>query len=135
MSFWRAFDDEDSAYSVVVEDDDRVAYAYIYDREAGGDSPPIVADVWLYNVAAPPDSWARPTRPDEAPLNPSPYVSEELAVRLEEAREVVARWHSSDDARLVDVLADGVVYARLSAGSKPGWSRFAAAESPVARPL
>ena len=134
MSFWRVFDDEDSGYSVVLEDDDRVAWAYIRDREAGGNRPLIVADVWLYNVAAPPDSWVRPT-PGEAPLNPSPYVSQERAMRLEEAREIIARWNTSDGARIVDVLVDGVLYGRLSPGSKPGWSRFAAAESPVARPL
>lgn len=58
MSYWKAFDDAETSCSVVLEDDDRVAYACLVDRELGeGDgAPPILGDVWLYNVhPAPPD--------------------------------------------------------------------------------
>ena len=136
MSYWNAFDDAESSCSVVLEDDDRVAYAYFVDRglSEGKGAPPIIGDVWLYNVhPAPPE----PELPigGEPPLNASPYVRDADSVRLEDASEVVVRWFVMDEQRYAEVVIDGEVSARLCAGSKPGWSRLAAVDTPVARRL
>ena len=39
------YDEPDGGRSVVLEDDGRVAYAYLLEKDT------IVSDVWLYNVA------------------------------------------------------------------------------------
>lgn len=56
------FTDRNSGYSVVFDDDGRVAYAYLLDDHAS-----IVADVWLYNrceTPAQPES----TSPENMPF-------------------------------------------------------------------
>ena len=136
MSYWNAFDDADSSCSVVLEDDDRVAYAYLVDRvlSEGDGAPPIIGDVWLYNVhPAPPD--LGPANRGEPPLNASPYIRDVHNVRLQDATEIAVRWFVMDERRHAEVVVDGVLNARLCPGSKPGWSRLAAADSPVARRL
>ena len=136
MSYWNAFDDPESSCSVVLEDDDRVAYAYLVDRGSGegGGSPPIIGDVWLYNVHADPPELDLVNR-GEPPLNASPYIRDASNVRLENASEVAVRWFDVDERRHAEVVIDGEPSARLCPGSKPGWSRLAAADSPVARRL
>ena len=136
MSYWNTFDDAESNCSVVLEDDDRVAYAYLVDRELGeGDgAASIIGDVWLYNVhSAPPE--LGPGNRGEPPLNASPYVHDMPTLRLENASEVDVRWFSIDERRHAEVVINGEVSARLCHGSKPGWSRLAAADTPVARRL
>lgn len=66
--FKQMFCDTDKRYSVVVEDDGRVCYAYLLlDGE-------IVADVWLYNSAETPNDIDRQSKGDLPFLNPSTYV-------------------------------------------------------------
>ncbi|MEQ1572432.1 MAG: hypothetical protein ABMA25_26900 [Ilumatobacteraceae bacterium] len=115
----------DGRWSIVVEDDDRVAYAYLLDGQR------IVGDVWLYNVdLAPEDTdWKRQAR--RPFLQPRPFCLEVPFARLGEDSDVRARW--TGDAVVVEI--DGVVWARLASGSKPGWSRLAARAGPLAKPL
>lgn len=70
-SLLRRFEIPDFGMSVVIEDDGRVAYAYLQQHGE------IVADVWLYNVVATPDevTWT-----DATPmpfLNPRRYCTQE----------------------------------------------------------
>ena len=77
MAFWADFADVDGELRCLVEDDDRVGYAYLCDTQG------VVADVWLYNVAAsgstPEWSQGAPTPPF---LNPRGDFSEEPLRRL-----------------------------------------------------
>lgn len=106
--------------SVMVERDARVAYAYIL---LGED---IVGDVWLYNVRAPPQQVAWDD-PSQMPfLNPREYV-----VRLAPPPPnavVECMWKG----RNAEILIDGILYARLEPGSKPGWSKMASKDGPLA---
>lgn len=134
MSLWIAIDDEDSDYSVVLEDDDRVAYGYLWDRgREGREEPPIVGDVWLYNVLAAPGS--AEDSDGDPPLNAADCVLDAPVSRLEDAVEIETRWADAGEQRVVDLFVDGVLYARLAPGRLPGWSRLACRESPVALPL
>lgn len=119
------FDATGSNLAVVLEDDGKVAYAYLLEDEA------VVADVWLYNVAEAPASvdW---DDPDSLPfLNPREYCRSGEVTRLGETSAVSCRWID----RTVEITIDGILVARLQHGTKPGWSRFAARPSPLANPL
>lgn len=109
-------------FDVLVEDDGRVAYAYLRN---GGE---IVSDVWLYNRCASPakPEWSDRTK---APfLNPAKY-----------ARDIVPPKVISDDSWSVrdsgdgfDVIIEGIVWARLKNGVKPGWCIAAKIDGPLA---
>ncbi len=112
--------------AVVVEDDNRVAYAYLIKDEQ------IVSDVWLYNVAPTPTNvqW----EDDEATmpfLNPAKYCKPEPMPRLTSQSAVLCRWF--DEA--VDLFVDGIVWAHLKNGARPAWSRWALRKGPLAQPI
>jgi hypothetical protein len=119
------FVDAKTQRALVLEDDGRVAYAYLLVGEE------IVADVWLYNVAATP---RRPDwRCDSLPfLNPARHCrADETLPRIASAANLSCTW--SPDG--VELFIDGVLAARLSTGSTPGESRLARDRGPLARPL
>jgi hypothetical protein len=115
-------------YSAVFEDDGKVAHAYLLHERR------IVADVWLYNRSAAPEApnWRDPS---SAPfLNPRAYASSEPFPPVTDESEVDFDW-SSDAAGspILRILIRGEDHARLVPGSKPGWSRLAAKDGPLAR--
>jgi hypothetical protein len=119
------FDEPGTGRAVVLEDDGRVAYAYLLTNEK------IVGDVWLYNVAQGPHV-VRWDKEEGMPfLNPKPFCVDQPVRRLTDDSSVVCTWSELG----VEVEVDGVPWARLETGAKPGWSRMAARPSPVARPL
>jgi hypothetical protein len=86
MAALRRFDCGSLPFSLIVEDDDRVAYAYLLHNEE------IVGDVWLYNGdPAPSDpQWGDPSG---APfLNPQEFVLPFGGPRLEDSRSVRVAW-------------------------------------------
>lgn len=111
--------------AVVVEDDGRAAYAYlILDGDLSG-------DVWLYNVGVDPETVNFKDQ-DEMPFpNPGRFCASPRLPRLLETSQLHCDW----DARGVLLSVDGVPWARLEAGSKPGWSRGAAIAGPLAKPM
>jgi hypothetical protein len=118
----------DAAYSLVIEDDGRVAYAYLMQYED------IVGDVWLYNQQEAPQTnfWNEEDMPF---LNPAEYVNKEAAniTPLKEAAEVRCEWTESPDGLIeVDILLRGKFIAQLIAGAKPGWSTLVAKDGPLA---
>lgn len=119
------FDEPDGNRSVVLEDDGRVAYAYLLE----GDS--VAGDVWLYNVGEDPDAVDWRDRSAMPFRNPARYCTGETLPRLRADSEIDCSW--SDQG--VTVSIDGSVWARLKKGSKPGWSRAARLDGPLARPL
>jgi hypothetical protein len=124
---WVANDDPCSDFSVVFEDDGRVAWAYLLK------SKKIVTDVWLYNHGAAPAA----IEPDRPPRNPAPFASAELARAVERGEEVSFRWlHEDPSLEIgVEVLVRGLLFARLTPGVKPGWARMALQDGPCAKVL
>ncbi|MDI1432822.1 hypothetical protein [Polyangium sorediatum] len=119
------FDHPDGSLAVVLDDDNRVAYAYLLEDEE------VVGDVWLYNVMEAPDTvnWE-----DSSPmpfLNPRDYCKSEKVRRLTPQSAVQCAWFDAG----VEVSIDGIRWARIERGSKPGWSRLAAQPGPLAIPL
>lgn len=125
MSALLRFDHAETRRAIVLEDDDRVGYAYLLVDDQ------VVGDVWLYNVGEAPEEapWKAEPRPDMPFQNPANLCRRGCFVpRLTPDAIVELVW----DASGVDVTIFGVHSARLDAGKKPAWSRQAAADGPVA---
>jgi hypothetical protein len=118
----------DNFYSVVIKDDGRVAYAYLYQGED------IIGDVWLYNQQQAPATsfW----RTEDMPfLNPTEYLSKDAYIKpLTNESEVRCEWTESKDDGLIEVgiyIRDKFI-ASVAAGSKLGWSVLVVKDGPLA---
>lgn len=109
---------------VILDDDGRVAYAYLFEREQ------IVGDVWLYNVGETPEAIDWSNRDDLPFRNPKPYSADLPTKRL---REIEARCFWTKQG--ADITFDGVLFARLERGAMPGWSLNARVDGRLARVL
>jgi len=118
----------DEAYSLLIEDDGRVAYAYLLEY---GD---VIGDVWLYNQAsAPADSnWFDQQTPY---LNPAEYLTKDAAIKhINNENEIRCEWLASADDGSIEVgiyIRDKFI-AQVSSGSKPGWSILVMKDGPLA---
>lgn len=118
----------DSYYSVIIEDDGQVAYAYMYFGED------IVADVWLYNQAETPKEtiWVKEKMPF---LNPAEYVKKGIFISpLIDESEVRCEWIENSDGLIeVEILLRENFVAGMAAGSLPGWSALVVKDGPLAQ--
>jgi len=112
-------------YSAVFEDDGRVAYAYLCHGRT------IVGDVWLYNHNAAPvePEWEDPSKMPFA--NPQEFTSADFFEPVREPSEVRFEWIEDDSLTLL-IFIRGDLFARLVPGSKPGWSKLASNDGPLA---
>lgn len=119
----------ETGLALVLDDDGRVAYAYL--RAPEGD---IVGDVWLYNRLPAPEvaDWSDPP---QAPF-PNPATHARALERLpQSAAELSVEWTLDGPLLLADVLLRGALLARLSPGSAPGWNVLATLDGPCAQVL
>lgn len=119
----------DNYYSVVLEDDGRVAYAYLIEGEDA------IGDVWLYNVQeAPKDSnWGQQQLPY---LNPEEYINKDIRVApITDKSEVYFEWNESlsDGSIEVSIYIRDKFIAQIITGSKPGWSTLVVKDGPLAQ--
>lgn len=126
--YFQFFCEFDRHYSLILEDDGRVAYAYLLEGED------IIGDVWLYNQQEPPQTsfW----REEDMPfLNPKEYLSKDAAFKpIQEESEIRIEWTESKDDGLIEAgiyIRDKFI-ASVMAGSKPGWSVLVAKDGPLA---
>lgn len=110
--FFGSFEDSDSEQTVVIEEDEEVAYAYLL---VAGE---IISHVWLYDRAS--DDEGREVDRGRA-----------VVPRLHSAAAVQCTWSGGS----VAIEVDGVVVARLRADTKPGWSLGASKPGALALPL
>jgi len=119
-------------YSIIIEDDGRVCYAYLMLKDK------IVGDVWIYNRAITPikAEWNK----EEIPfLNPTEYAKTDIVMRPV---------NNKDDIKIDSIFIDnnctldqvkifihGNLVAILRHGSKPGWSINAKKDGPIAKTL
>lgn len=118
-------------WRVVVEDDGRVAWAYLLQGDR------VASAVWLYNVAPAPEALAPPLGTSGGPrLNPRDHCRAPPPARIADEREVTARWEvEAGQVRSARILHAGSPLARLAPGARPGWSAGAAKDGPLARVL
>jgi hypothetical protein len=121
--------DPRSGFHAIFEDDGRVAYAYLLNP-----AKKIVSDVWLYNVGPAPESHAGERR-GEPVRNLAKFASSDDFEPVVDG-EVSFEWTSRPEGEAeVSVFLRGERFARLESTSKPGWSRLAKKDGPVARVL
>lgn len=125
------FLDGPTPWRVVVEDDGRVAWAYLLQGDR------VASAVWLYNVAPAPETLAPPPGASGGPrLNPRGHCRTPPPERIVDERRVTARWEvEAGEVRSASVLHAGAPLARLAPGARPGWSAGAAKDGPLARVL
>jgi hypothetical protein len=117
--------------AVIIEDDGKVAYAYMFDRDGA-----ICGDVWLYNRCPTPidPEWHDPANLPFA--NSASFVNESSRFLLpDSARDFSVVWEEAGGPLIARVLLSGACFARLEAGAKPGWSILAAKDGPLAQVL
>jgi hypothetical protein len=125
-------ENERSGFSVVFEDDGRVAYAYLLDR-----NKEIVADVWVYNSSETPREAEWSDRQRMPFVNPADFVRNDVAYeRAGGAFDVEVGWEMVDiSTPKASVFIQGKLLAVLTPGAKPGWSLLAAQDGPLAKVL
>ena len=122
----------DGLHSVVIEDNGRVAYAYlIRDRR-------VISDLWLYNQADTPEEPEWRDRTKMPFLNSRAYVNDaNMARPLEIPQDVVVEWDIDTDGflRQMRVFLRGKLYGILAPTAKPGWCIAAQKDGPLAKCL
>lgn len=129
--FIREFAAPGGRQTVIVEDDGRVCYAYLLD----GDGK-ICGDVWLYNRCPTPAEPEWHERENAPFANPDPFVDRDAIFFLPaSAADIAVEWDVESDAVTARLYLDQKLFAKLTSGAKPGWSRLAAKDGPLARVL
>lgn len=114
-------------YSIIIEDDGRVAYAYLYKDDE------ITGDIWLYNQGEAP---VRYNTSRMLPyLNAAGFIEKNIEP-ITSDDEVQILWFLNEDGK-----AEAIIYvrdelvAKMIDGSKPGWSAMVKKDGPLAKVL
>jgi len=121
---------EDGRHSCVVEDNGRVAYAYLLQERK------VVGDLWLYNQAATPDDPEWKTPSPMPFLNAMAYVNfDSMQKPLVSQDEIRVDWELGDNADAIEVrlFLRRTLYGILKPNAKPGWTIAALKDGPLAR--
>ncbi|MCG8208206.1 hypothetical protein [Tenacibaculum finnmarkense] len=124
--FNQFFCEKNNEYSLIIEDDKRVVYAYLLKGED------VVSDVWLYNNNVTPEKvdW---NDVGEVPfLNPSIYTDNNKGKA--ELKSTGIEWLILNTVK-VKLLLDNGVEVILEEGMKPGWSNNVIKSGPLAQKL
>jgi hypothetical protein len=124
------FDNPTKEFSVVIEDNDKVAYAYLLKNEQ------VVGDVWLYNCGPAPDEPEWRDRSKMPFANPRGFASSSTARRINEPDTVRVTWvEGNGELDRVELSIEDQSVAILAPGAKPGWCRNAMKDGPLAKTL
>jgi hypothetical protein len=116
-------------FKLTFDDDGKVAYAYLKQGRT------ILGDVWVYNRCPTPDQpeWKDRTKVPFA--NSKAYVKEDghldEPVTLD---DIKVDWQYADEQPKAHVYLFGDLVAIVGVGDKPGYSRFASKDGPLAKP-
>ena len=118
-------------FSIVIEDDGNVCYAYLLD----GDE--IIGDVWLYNQSPTPefvdwnDSLSMPF------LNPKVYVDESIEIEVfTDNSNIYLNWNFKEEKlESVSIYLENKLIAILKPSCKPSWSSLVKKDGPLALKL
>jgi len=127
--FVAQFVSTDGRWAVVVEDDDRVGYAYLLNAD-----DQISGDVWLYNRCAAPQQPEWPDR-DKAPFaNPASFVGEGLPLPSS-ADDMSVEWDAQASICTARIFIQRKLAGVVMDGAKPGWAALARKDGPLAKVL
>ena len=117
-------------FAVLIEDDDKVCYAYLLNEEK---EDKIVGDIWLYNHAPTPMEPEWYSRENLPFLNPAEFVKENLEP-FEASSPVEVTWDFGEETVANIFLASRLI-AKLTVGSCPGWSSLVTKDGPLAQKM
>ena len=126
------FDAPKGNYKLIIEDNGRVAYAYL------SEGSKIAGDVWLYNRFPAPEKPEWRDRSKIPFLNPVPYVVESDFHPLTDNNEVSCEWlyeNGTDSLDRVLIFVRGQRFAEIGLGMTPGYSVLAKKDGPLAKVL
>ncbi|KKX47233.1 MULTISPECIES: hypothetical protein [Sphingobacterium] len=111
-------------YSLLIEDDGKVCYAYLYINNK------IVGDIWLYNTMKSPVK-AEWHSPDNLPfLNPIEFIKENIET-FDDETNIKIKW-GLDNKVVALIYISNRLIARLSEGDFPGSSSLVIKDGPLA---
>jgi hypothetical protein len=115
MSYFKQFFFENRPeFSVIIDDDDKVCYGYLYIEKN------IVGDVWLYNSIPAPKEPEWHTRENLPFLNSPEFIKENIKP-FNDNSKVEVKW--IDNSKIVAyIYVESRLIAKLTEGSCPGWS-------------
>jgi len=116
-------------YSLIIEDDGRVAYAYLLFCEE------IIGDLWLYNQENTPilSDWSDP---DSMPfLNPQEFVLKNIAPILSEDNLSVGWKEIKDEEFEVLIYIHGELIGKIKPEANPGFSTLVTKDGPLAKKM
>lgn len=128
--FQQIFCPDDPEFSLVLEDDGKVAYAYLLKNKK------IIADVWLYNQGDPKKEDY--SNPQNLPfLNPSRFINDTPLSSLNNAMEedINVSWELRKNGLTVKVEIFKTLTIVLKEGVEVGWSNMVNKDGPFAKKL
>jgi hypothetical protein len=129
--FFEQLIDPNTGNSVIIEDDGEKAYAYLLDPARN-----ITADVWLYNCGPAPETIDWGDRSKLPFQNPANFASTEQFLPIQDRSEVLVKWEQSRwHSDKAYIFIRGRLHAIMQKGKKPGWSRLAIKDGPLAKVL
>jgi len=126
--FYQTFFKEDKNYSVVIEDNGQVAYAYLL--KDGN----IVSDVWLYNQIKTPEISDWPNKESLPFLNSKEYTFNDGFIRSIQSREdFEVIWENIAEQIIVRIIILGKIKVQMDSNEKIGLSNNIFKTGPLAR--
>jgi len=126
--FNQYFNPENESYSIIIEDDGKVAYAYLLREEE------IIGDVWLYNNQDSPVTVNWHNEENMPFINPLCYIDRSIEpINIDKDVEIV--WEYKSDVIKVLVYIHKELIAILKPESKPGWSLLVKEDGPLAKKM
>ena len=121
---------KDGKYSLIIDDNSSVCYAYLLiERE-------VIGDVWLYNNSETADDvdWSNL---ELLPfLNPAKFIDSEFTLLpFSEETPIQIEWQYENDLIRVKISVEDSLIAILEPNKKPGWSKGAIKDGPLALKL
>ncbi|MEH6447821.1 MAG: hypothetical protein V7765_04085 [Oleispira sp.] len=127
------FLDDRTGYSVIFDDDGRIAYAYLLDSNGS-----IVSDVWLYNRCNTIDEPEWKAQGNMPFSNPKAYVNSaahDVFQLIDNISDVKVNWGGRAGNVIADIFVRQCLFAKLVEGVKPGYSLLAGKDGPLAKVL
>jgi hypothetical protein len=124
--------EENDTYSLIFEDNGKVAYAYLLENEV------IIGDIWLYNRHETPEEIDWKDKKNLPFLNPAKYIDKSKIIEpVNDISEISIIWLMDYGKKLGDIhiYIRSELIAVLREGLKPGYSSIVLENNPLAKKM
>jgi hypothetical protein len=128
--FNQYFYEKDNKYSVIIEDNGLVSYAYLLFNDE------VIGDVWINNKTNDSSKQVDFTDVSQMPfMNPIENISNIYMNISINYNNIGLHWRLSSNKIKVLIFLESEIIVALEDGAKPGWSNIVINNSPVANKL